>query len=332
MRAVILVGGLGTRLRPLTEALPKPLVPIAGEPLMTRTLRRLRHQGVTEAILAVQYLADRFRAAYGDGAGLGLALRIVEEPLPLGTAGAVRFALEQDGALPPGPTLVLNGDELTDLDTAALLAFHRRHAPAATIAVRPVADPSAFGVVVSDEAGRVTAFQEKPAPGAALANTINSGAYVLEPAAVARIPAGQFSMLERDLFPGLLADGAPVMACPHEAYSQDIGTLAGYLAANKAVLTGQLAGEQPLGSALAPGIWVGADVSIHPTATLVAPVMLGAGCVVGPDAYLEQVVAWERVTIGADATVREAALASDSSVPPQALVAGVAVGSQRGPE
>jgi NDP-sugar pyrophosphorylase family protein len=223
MRAVILVGGLGTRLRPLTDSIPKPLVPIAGEPLMTRTLRRLRRQGVTQVTLAVQYLAEHFRAAYGDGAALGIDLSIVEEPEPLGTAGAVRFALTARTPRAPAaePALVLNGDELTDLDVAALVRHHRAAGGLATIAIRTVADTSAFGVVVCDAHGMVTAFQEKPAPGTALANTINSGAYVLEPAAVERIPDGTFAMLERDLFPRLLAERAPVAAFAHDAYSQE---------------------------------------------------------------------------------------------------------------
>jgi NDP-sugar pyrophosphorylase family protein len=329
MRAVILVGGLGTRLRPLTASTPKPLVPIAGEPLMTRTLRRLRRQGVTQVTLAVQYLAEHFRAAYGDGAALGIDLSIVEEPEPLGTAGAVRFALTAGGILSSEPALVLNGDELTDLDVAALARHHRAAGGLATIAIRAVADTSAFGVVVCDHRGMVTAFQEKPAPGTALANTINSGAYVLEPAAVERIPAGSFAMLERDLFPRLLAERAPVAAFAHDAYSQDIGTLAGYLAANEAVLMGRLPAEQPLGRQLAPGVWAGADVSVDPAASLIAPVMLGAGSVVAAGATLRRVIAWERVTIGERANLRDVALASECRIQPAAVFEGLALGPER---
>lgn len=328
MRAVVLVGGLGTRLRPLTDAVPKPLVPIAGEPLMTRTLRRLRRQGVTEVVLAVQYLAAAFEQHYGDGTNLGLQLRIVEEPQPLGTAGAVRYALSATGELPAGPTLVLNGDELTTLDVAALWQHHRQAGAQATIAVRTVPDPSAFGVVVCDAEGRVTAFQEKPAPGSALANTINSGAYVFERAVIAQIPLASFAMLERDVFSMLLHDGAAIAGYPHSAYSQDIGTLAGYLAANAAVLAGRLPDERPQGHEYAPGIWVGSDVVISPTANLLPPVMLGSGSVVGPHSTLERAVTWERVTIGTHAVIRDAVLASDSSVADAAQVVGRAVGSQ----
>ena len=327
MRAIILVGGLGTRLRPLTDHVPKPLVPIAGEPLMTRTLRRLRRQGVREITLAVQYLAADFRTAYGDGAALDLDLRIVEEPFPLGTAGAVRFALAAHGDLPNGATLVLNGDELTDLDVAALWQHHQTSGGVATIAVRHVADPTAFGVVVRDERGWVTAFQEKPAPGTALANTINSGAYVFERAVIERIHAEQFAMLERDVFPTLLAERALVAAYPHSAYSQDIGTLAGYLTANEAVLLGRLPAEKPTGREFAPGVWLADGVQIAPDATLIAPIMLGAGTVVAAGATLQRVIAWERVTIGAGATVRSSVLASDSHVPAAAQLDGQAVGT-----
>ncbi len=331
MRAIILVGGLGTRLRPLTDNLPKPLVPIAGEPLMTRTLRRLQAQGVREVVLAVQYLAAAFHEHYGAGAALGLRLRIVEEPQPLGTAGAVRYAATLHGALSDGPTLVLNGDELTALDVAALWRHHHQSGGLATIAVREVADPTAFGVVVSDAAGRVTAFQEKPAAGTALANTINSGAYVFERAAIEQIPPAAFAMLERDLFPRLLAAGATIAAYPHSAYSQDIGTLAGYLAANAAVLQGMLPGERPLGRELAPGIWAATDVQLDPTATLTAPVMLGAGTCVGPRAVIERAVIWERVTIESDARVRDAVLATGSRVPRAAQVVAEAVGPPQSP-
>ncbi len=331
MRAIILVGGLGTRLRPLTDNLPKPLVPIAGVPLMTRTLRRLQAQGVREVVLAVQYLAAAFHKRYGDGAALGLRLRIVEEPQPLGTAGAVRYAATLAGELSDGPTLVLNGDELTTLDVAALWRHHQTAGGLATIAVRQVVDPTAFGVVVSDAAGRVTAFQEKPAAGTALANTINSGAYVFERAAIEQIPAATFAMLERDLFPQLLADGAIIAAYPHSAYSQDIGTLAGYLAANAAVLLGQIPGERPLGREVAPGIWAGAGVQIDPAATLVAPTMLGPGTQAGPGVLIERSVLWERVTIESDATVRDAVLATGSRVARATLLVDQAVGSQQNP-
>ncbi len=311
-KAIVLVGGLGTRLRPLTNVVPKPLVPIAGEPLMTRILRRLRAHGFSTVVLAVQYLGAQFRAAYGDGSALGLDLRIVEEPLPLGTAGAVRFAAEQ--AAINEPVLILNGDELSALDWTALCQHHALHQPLATIAVRTVADPSAYGVVVCDAHGRVTAWQEKPAPGTALANTINSGAYVLEPAAIAHIAADQFAMLERDLFPRLLSTNAHLQALPHTAYSQDIGTLAGYLAANAAVLSGALPEYQPLGRQLAAGVWVADNVTIDPSAQLQPPIMLGSGTSVGPRAQLQQVIAWEHVTIEADTLVRAAALATGSCV------------------
>lgn len=308
-RAVVLVGGLGTRLRPLTTYVPKPLVPIAGVPLMTRLLQRLRQHGFTDVVLAVQYLADQFRSHYAE-ADLGLRLSIVEEPEPLGTAGALRYALAD---VSPAPTLVLNGDELSTLDWRSLCTAHTRLGGWGTIAVRTVADPSAFGVVVADAQQRVLEWQEKPAPGTARATTINSGAYVLEPAAIAAIPAG-FAMLERDLFPLLLATGAPLYAQPHTAYSQDIGTLAGYLAASGAVLRGELAAYAPTGHAIAPGVWAAADVVVDPTAVLRAPIFLGTGSRVAAGTHLENVVAWDHVTIGPDAHIQNVALAARSIV------------------
>lgn len=315
MRVLILVGGLGTRLRPLTHTVPKPLLPIAGVPLMTRTLQRLRRQGVRDVVLAVQYLADQFRALYGDGAPFDLNLRIVAEPEPLGTAGAVRYALSRNGRLPDGPTLVLNGDELSSLDVVALWQFHHDHPAVATIATRHVADPSAYGVVVTDAHGYVQTFQEKPAAGTQLAQTINSGAYMLEPSVIERIPANTFAMLERDVFPALLAQQQPVVAFQHTAYSQDIGTLDGYLAANAAVLLGDIPHEQPSGQELTAGVWADDDVTIDRSATIVAPAMLGRGTLVEARARLERAIIGERVRIGASTTVVDSVVAAQTHVP-----------------
>lgn len=313
MIAIVLVGGLGTRLRPLTNHVPKPLVPIAGVPLMTRILRRLERHGVRHVILAVQYLADQVRTLYA-AHDFNFMLEIVEEPEPLGTGGAVRYALDQAHADPHEPVLVLNGDELSDLDLQALIAQHEILGGVATIAVRHVPDPSAFGVVVRDEHGMVTQFQEKPAAGTALANTINSGAYVFERAALAFLPERGFAMLERDLFPALLHAHQPIGSFLHTAYSQDIGTLAGYLAANEAVLLGKLAHEQPHGIMLKHGVWADATAVIEPGATLIAPIMLGVHTWVGEQAHLHNVIAWERVTIGAHAQLTNCVVACDTTI------------------
>ena len=313
-KAVVLVGGLGTRLRPLTEQVPKPLVPLAGEPLMDRILRRLAAHGFSHVTLAVQYLAQQFRDHYLQRSDLGVELLLVEEPEPLGTAGAVRYALAQSQASATEPVLILNGDELSTLDWRELCRYHTQQQAEVTVAVRQVADPSAYGVVVADQYGRIHEWQEKPAPGTARAHTINSGAYVLAPHLLHTLPAGTFAMFERDIFPQQLAAGTVMQAFEHQAYSQDTGTLAGYLAANAAILEGHLPEYEPRGKQIAPGVWVAPHVQIDPTATLRGPIMLGTGTTVGARATLEYVVAWERVTIEADSFIRKAALATGCTI------------------
>ncbi|GIV96743.1 MAG: nucleotidyltransferase [Herpetosiphonaceae bacterium] len=344
MIAVLLVGGLGTRLRPLTDSCPKPLVPIANVPFMTRRLRQLARQQIGEAILAVQYLAGRFREVYEPDTDVGLRVRIVEEPQPLGTAGAARHALERR-SLPPGqPVMIFNGDLLTDLDLNQMLAFHQHMGAVATIAVAEVEDPRACGVVVADDAGRVSAFQEKPAPGSELARTVNTGVYIIDPTVLEYVPSMRFTTFERELFPELLARGLPVAAFRHSALWIDIGTVEGYLAANAAVLEGRVQGEPLPGEQIAPGIWAEALVHIDPAASLSAPIVLGRGAVVeagarligplaigagsriGAGATVEQAILWERVNVGADAVISASALADGVAVPPGAKMTAVALG------
>jgi mannose-1-phosphate guanylyltransferase len=321
MDAVILVGGLGTRLRPLTCNRPKPLLPLANRPFIERALLRLREQGVSRAILAVQYLADQFREALGDGEALGIAVQIEEEPEPRGTAGAVRHLVHTLR----GTTVVLNGDSLHDLDLQAMLSAHRAGAAVATIALTPVEDPSAFGLVETDEAGRVRRFVEKPRPDQITTNLINAGTYILEPEALALIPPDTFQMFERDLFPELLRRGRPVYGFASGGYFTDIGRPATYLEVHRDLLLGRTRFTPP-GREIAPGLWAEGEPEIHPTAQLSGPLVLGKGVRVGPrarlvgpaalgdgcalaeDATVERAVLWSGCRLEAGATVRDAVL------------------------
>ncbi|HEX5267069.1 MAG TPA: nucleotidyltransferase family protein, partial [Acidimicrobiales bacterium] len=179
MRAVVLVGGEGTRLRPLTYTVPKQLLPVAGVTMLERVLGRLAAHGVDDVVLSMGYRPDAFRDQFPDGRAAGVALTYAVEPEPRDTAGAIRFAADEAGI--DGTFVVVNGDVLTELDVGALVAFHRERGGLATIALTPVDDPSAFGVVPTDDSGRVTAFIEKPPRGLAPTNLINAGTYVLEP-------------------------------------------------------------------------------------------------------------------------------------------------------
>jgi mannose-1-phosphate guanylyltransferase len=213
MKAVILVGGLGTRLRPLTCNTPKPMIPLVNQPFIEWMLLRLREQGITEVILAVQYLASRFRESLGDGSRLELKIHIVEETEPLGTAGAVKNVEH----LLDGPTFVFNGDVMTDLDLRAMLAFHREKQSKVTISLTPVEDPTQFGLVEMDRQNRVQRFLEKPGPEDITTDLINAGTYIIEPEVFRYVPPKQFYMFERGLFPVMLQTGDPMFGFPSRA-------------------------------------------------------------------------------------------------------------------
>ena len=235
MKAVVLVGGEGTRLRPLTLSTPKQMLPIVGVPMIERVLAHLGSHGVDEAILSLGYLPDAFKEAYPDGQAAGIRLTYAVEPEPLDTAGALRFAATYGGI--DDTFVVVNGDVLTDLDLGSLIAFHRQSGAEGTIALHPVPDPSAFGVVPTDDDGRVTAFVEKPPRDEAPTNEINAGTYVLEASVLDRIsPSGRVS-IERETFPAMVRSGV-LFARADDGYWLDTGTPAAYLQANRDLVSG----------------------------------------------------------------------------------------------
>lgn len=229
MRAVVLVGGFGTRLRPLTSTIPKPMLPVGHVPIIERLVTNLGRSGVTEVTLALGFKPEPFVEAFPDGHCAGIALRYAVEPEPLDTAGAIRFAAEFAGI--DDTFVVVNGDILTDLDVAGLVEFHRAHGAEATIHLIGVPDPSAFGVVALDADGKVERFVEKPAPGTAPSNLINAGTYVLEPSVLQRIPTGVKVSIERATFPLVAADGG-LFAMATDDYWIDTGRPELYLQAN----------------------------------------------------------------------------------------------------
>lgn len=226
MRAIVLVGGFGTRLRPLTSTTPKQMLPIVDRPMIERVIEALSRHGVTDAILSLGYRPDAFLQAYPDDVCAGVRLHYAVEAEPLDTAGAVRFAAEEGGI--DSTFLVVNGDVLTDLDISELWRVHRERNAEGTIALTPVDDPSRYGVVPIDQHGRVEAFIEKPPPGEAPSHWINAGTYVLEPSVLERIPAGRRVSIERETFPAMVADRS-LFALQSDAYWVDAGTPATYL-------------------------------------------------------------------------------------------------------
>jgi mannose-1-phosphate guanylyltransferase len=279
VKAVVLVGGEGTRLRPLTFTTPKPLLPIANQPHLERQLAWLAAHGVDEVVLSMGYLPDAFHQRFGhDGSGddkFGdVVLRYAMEDEPLGTAGAIRFAAEGIDER----VIVCNGDVLTDLDLDAMVRFHDEHGAEATISLTQVEDPSAFGVVPTQADGSVIAFVEKPAPGKAPSNWINAGTYVLEPGFLERIPRRLNVSVERETFPRMLAEPGLLFGFQSDAYWLDIGTPEKYLEAHRDALAGRLTHPPAPGAReVASGVWMQGDATIEPDARVEAPVLIGDG-------------------------------------------------------
>ena len=317
-QAVILAGGEGTRLRPLTYTRPKPVVPLLNQPFLAYQLTWLREHGVTDVVLACSYRVDDVRAALGDGGALGTRLRYVIETEPLGTGGGVRNAAD----LAHGTVFVLNGDVLADVDLSAMRRFHVDRGARATIYVTPVEDPRAYGLVETASDGRVTAFREKPqAHEPITTNRINAGVYLLDAQLLARIPVGRPVSIEREFFPALITDGIPLYAWDASGYWRDIGSPAAYLAAQFDLLDGRVRTALSPAGATRDGSWIATNATVNPRATVTAPVVIGAGVTIaagsriGPHAVLgdgvrvhsgariERSVLWEHNEIGVDAAL-----------------------------
>ena len=326
----MLVGGFGTRLRPLTLTVPKNLVPVAGLPLIERVIARLAAHGVDRVVLSLGYRPDSFFAAFPDDTAAGVPLTYVVEPEPLDTGGAIRFAARQAGLR--DTFLVANGDVLTDLDFTALIDAHRRTGAEVTIALTPVEDPSRFGVVTTGDDGRVTAFVEKPDPGTAPTNLINAGTYVFEPTVLARIPADQKVSLERAVFPALVADGT-LFALASASYWLDVGLPDSYLQASTDLLDGTRGAGPPTPGAdrRAEGGWTLGEPVVDPSADIDDQSLLCDGChvgpavearrsVIGPASRVAGRVRLEDAVLLAGAIIGEGALVERSIVGPGAVV------------
>src|SRR5260370_14486962 len=226
MQALILAGGKGTRLRPLTVYTPKPIVPICNRPFLLYQIDTLRRAGVTDITLSLSYQPEKIESQLGDGANFGVSLRYTMEPQPMGTAGAYKVAED----LIREPTVVFNGDILTDLDLKTVIRQHKDRRAVATIVLTPVADASMYGVVETEADGRVRRFLEKPKPEDTTCKNINAGTYVLEPSVLDLIPQGENHSFEYGLFPKLLENGEPFFAhVPQRTYWMDIATPTPYL-------------------------------------------------------------------------------------------------------
>lgn len=338
MKAVVLVGGTGTRLRPLTLTVPKQVLPVVEVPMIERVLTYLESHGVDEVVLSLGYLSDAFEALFPDGAAGGVRLTYAVEPEPLDTAGAVGFAARYAGI--DERFLVVNGDILTDLDVSAMVAFHVERKAQASISLAKVADPSAFGLVPIDGEGKVVAFVEKPAPGAVGPSLINAGTYVLEPSVLERIPEGRRVSIEREVFP-VLATAGTLYGFHSADYWTDTGTPLQYLEAQLALISGRRPGPPAPGATAGPdgvwtvggakvgpgvhgpsfvgkGAWIAAEASIEGS-------VVGAGCRVHPGARVVDSVLLPHVVVGEGALVSRSILGRGARVGGDAEVTGVSV-------
>jgi len=329
VQAVILAGGQGTRLHPLTYTRPKPIVPLLNRPFLQYQLALLRGHGITDIILSCSYRVDDIRAALGTGDAAGVSLRYVVEQEPLGTAGGIRNAAE----LAHGRLVVLNGDILTDADLGAIMRFHEERQARVTIGLVPVEDPTQYGLVETDAGGAVRRFVEKPRRDEVTTNRVNAGIYVLEADLLGRIPTTRPMSIEREFFPSLLASRVPVFGCAiGNHYWRDIGSPAAYREAQLDLLRGRVATTVSPPGTLRDGCWVGADARLAPDATLTAPAVIGAdvdagaGARLGPfavigdgariaaGACIEGTILWEGVAVGKDAVLRDCIVGANAVI------------------
>lgn len=312
LRAIVLVGGEGTRLRPLTLTRPKPMLPVIGVSILEHKLAHLAKAGVTHAVLSLGYKPDFFISAFPSGTAAGVQLSYAIEPSPLDTAGAIRFAADAAGFVGDyegGPIIVVNGDVLTSLDLSRQLEFHRTSGAQATIALTRVEDPSAFGVVPIDDEGRVIAFVEKPKKEEAPTDWINAGCYILEPGVLDLIPAGEKTSIERITFP-ILVENKSLFAVQHDEYWLDAGTPATYLQASLDIL-----GDDS---------HIDATSSVDATASVRSSV-IDASCVVGAGATIERSVLLPGAQVGAGAVIRDCMLGQNSVVGANVILTNLCV-------
>jgi mannose-1-phosphate guanylyltransferase/phosphomannomutase len=317
VKAVILAGGEGTRLRPLTSNTPKPMMPLANRPMMEHIVSLLLLHGFDDIVVTVAFLANQIRDYFGDGSDFGVTMRYATEESPLGTAGSVRNAADElDDTF-----LVISGDILTDIDLTAFVKAHRDAGAAASIALKHVDDPLEFGIVITKPDGSIERFLEKPTWGEVFSDTINTGVYVLEPEVFNYIPEGEVVDFSSDVFPALLADGHTLHGHVTEGYWEDVGTLEAYSRAHTDVLDGNVKLDIE-GFQLGDRRWIGSDVEISPEARIDELVVIGDSCrieagahvrpytvlgtdvIVKADAFLERAVCHDHVYVGPGANLR----------------------------
>ena len=323
MKAVIMAGGEGTRLRPLTSNQPKPMLPLANRPMMEHIVHLLRDHGFDEIVVTVAFLANTIRTYFGDGGEFGVRMVYATEETPLGTAGSVRNAMDE---LRDERFLVISGDVLTDIDVSAVVQFHESKNALATIALKAMENPLEFGIVITNEDGSIERFLEKPTWGQVFSDTINTGIYVLEPEIFDHIELGANVDFSADVFPKLLQEGKPLYGYVADGYWEDVGTLEAYRRAHQDVLDRKVEVVIP-GFEIGPGVWLGEGAEVHPNASIQGPCVIGDHCRVEAGARIsEYSVLGSNVSVGADAHVERAVVHDNAYVGQGVHLRGCVVG------
>jgi len=339
LKAMILAAGVGSRLDPLTRAIPKPMVPVVNRPVIEHIVLDLKKHGFTDILVNLHYLGDVIQQGLGDGSRLGVRLSYAPEDKLWGDAGSVKRsqAFFEDETF-----LVVGGDDISDIDLSGLMALHREKNAASTIATTVVDDPSQFGIVVTDEDGRITRFLEKPKGGDVFSDTANTGVYVFEPDVFDLIPPDTFWGFGNNVFPSLLAEGRPLYGFATTAYWKDVGNLQVYRQTNFDALAGRVHLDIPLRQE-ETGVWWGENIEIDPTVEIGSPVAIGSnvtvgagarilentvigdGCVIEPDVTLKDTILWagarvsegthlERCVVGTNAQVQSSVAIFDANI------------------
>ncbi|KAF4410161.1 MULTISPECIES: sugar phosphate nucleotidyltransferase [Streptomyces] len=323
--AILLVGGKGTRLRPLTVHTPKPMVPAAGVPFLSHQLARARAAGVEHIVLATSYLAEVFEPYFGDGSDLGLHLEYVTEQEPLGTGGAIRNVASRLRSGPDEPVLIFNGDILTGLDIRALVDTHTGSGADVSLHLTRVDDPRAYGLVPTDADGRVTAFLEKPqTPEEIVTDQINAGAYVFNRSVIDSIPAGRPVSVERETFPGLLAAGAHLQGMVDSTYWLDLGTPQAFVRGSADLVLGRAPSPAVPGRCGDRLVLPGADVAAD--AKLTGGTVVGAGATVGAGARVDGSTVLDGAVVEPGARVHDSLIGAGARVGARTVLEGAVVG------
>ncbi|WP_394431363.1 mannose-1-phosphate guanylyltransferase [Streptomyces sp. SGAir0957] len=323
--AILLVGGKGTRLRPLTVNTPKPMVPAAGVPFLTHQLARAKAAGVDHIVLATSYLAEVFEPYFGDGSRLGLELEYVTEVEPLGTGGAIRNVAERLRSGPDEPVLIFNGDILTGLDIAALVDVHESTGADVSLHLSRVEDPRAYGLVPTDGTGRVTAFLEKPqTPEEIVTDQINAGAYVFRRSVIDTIPTGRPVSVERETFPGLLAAGAHLQGMVDSTYWLDLGTPAAFVRGSADLVLGRA--PSPAVPGRCGDSLVLPTATVAPDAKLTGGTVVGEGARIGEGARVSGSTVLDGAVIEPGAVITDALIGRNAHIGARTIVTGAVVG------